>query len=314
VTDRPPHLRDVAMSFQHGALYPHMSVFDNIGFPLKVAGVEHHEIDRRVRAIARLLHVDHTLDRRPARLSGGERQRVAMGRALVRQPEVYLMDEPLSHLDTKLRIEMRSVIVALQRELGVTSVYVTHDQAEAMAMGDRVAVMRAGRVVQCGSPLDVFEHPVDLFVATFVGSPPMTVLCATVAMRDGLLGLRIGSQFLTWPGLRDEYPWLTEHDSLAVGIRPDALRVGVGRDQPGSTIEVSAGVVEDLGHECVVHTTLSADQVRADDGGTVVIRDSLATLAVTMPGRPTVDPYRPVCLAVATDRLHLFDLTTAARL
>ena len=309
VTAVPPRQRDVAMAFQGGALYPHMTVFDNIGFPLKVAGVEHHEIERRVRDVARLLHVDDTLDRRPSRLSGGQRQRVAMGRAIVRHPAVFLMDEPLSHLDSKLRVEMRSAIVSLQRGLGVTTVYVTHDQVEAMAMGDRVAVMRHGEVVQCGPPLELFERPADLFVATFLGSPPMAAVRGVVGERDGAAGLRIGSQFLRWPGLHDDHPQLRPRDTVAVGIRPHAATI-----EPEGCIEVSVGAVEDLGHEWTVHTVLVADGVRPVRGGTEVVADALATIPVTSHAPIEADPFRPVRLAVDTAAVHLFDLSTGAAL
>jgi multiple sugar transport system ATP-binding protein len=309
VTALPPRQRDVAMAFQGGALYPHMTVFDNIGFPLKVAGVEHHEIERRVRAVARLLHVDDTLDRRPSRLSGGQRQRVAMGRAIIRHPAVFLMDEPLSHLDSKLRVEMRSAIVSLQRGLGVTTVYVTHDQVEAMAMADRVAVMRDGVVVQCGPPLELFEHPADLFVATFLGSPPMAAVRGVIAERNGVAGLRIGSQFLRWPGLRDDHPQLCERDAVAVGIRPHGVSI-----DPDGCLEASIGAVEDVGHEIVVHAVMVADGVRPVRGGTAVSEDAVATLSVTAHQDVEVDAFRPVRLAVDTMSVHLFDLATGAAL
>jgi multiple sugar transport system ATP-binding protein len=309
VTAMPPRQRDVAMAFQGGALYPHMTVFDNIGFPLKVAGVEHHEIERRVRAVATLLHVDDTLGRRPSRLSGGQRQRVAMGRAIVRHPSVFLMDEPLAHLDSKLRVEMRSAIVSLQRGLGVTTVYVTHDQVEAMAMGDRVAVMRDGAVVQCGPPLELFEHPSDLFVAAFLGSPPMAAVRGVVAERGGVAGLRIGSQFLRWPGLHDDHPQLRERDAVAVGIRPHGVSI-----DPGGSLEASVGAVDDLGHELVVHAVIVADTVRPTPAGTAVSDDALATLSVTAHQDVEVDAFRPVRLGVDTARVHLFDLATGAAL
>ena len=313
VTDVPPRGRDVAMAFQGGALYPHLTVFDNIGFPLKVAGVEHHEIERRVTAVAELLRVDDTLDRRPSLLSGGQRQRVAMGRAIIRHPSVFLMDEPLSHLDSKLRVEMRSVIVALQRGLGVTTVYVTHDQVEAMAMGDRVAVMRGGRIVQCGAPMELFERPVDLFVASFLGDPPMAAVRGVVAERDGAAGLRVGSQFLRWPSLLDEFPQLRDRDAVAVGIRPHALSITAD-----GCIEASVAAVEDLGHERLVHTVLVADAVRpvgdALRPGVEVVDDALATLSVTVQEQVEVDHFRPVRLAVDTAGVHLFELATGATL
>ncbi len=314
ITGLSPQERDVAMTFQGGALYPNMTVAENIGFALKAAGVEHHEIDRRVAAVAGMLHVSDVLEQRPHRLSGGERQRVAMGRAIIRHPQVFLMDEPLSHLDTKLRVETRAAIVGLQRRLGVTTVFVTHDQAEAMAMADRVAVMRGGHVVQCDAPMELYEHPSDVFVATFIGSPPMCVLRAIVGVREQVPGLRLGSHWLPWPDLFARCPALTGDGppaAVALGIRQEALTV----DDDGPLM-VSVVAIEDLGHERLLHTNLVGEQVRAGPDGTVTVEDAVATVYVSVRGGTDadrgIDLWKPVRLAVDTSLLYLFDLSTGA--
>ena len=278
--DLPPRQRDIAMTFQGGALYPNMTVADNLGFSLKAAGVDHHEIDRRVADVAELLHVDDLLQQRPRRLSGGQRQRVAMGRAIIRHPRLFLMDEPLSHLDSRLRVETRSVIIALQRRLGVTTIYVTHDQVEAMAMADRVAVMRDGHVVQSGPPMELYRHPVDLFVATFLGTPPMSVVRADVVGRGGVPGLRIGGQWLPWPDLFEQHPSIAGRHpaAVAVGFRPEALCV----DDAGP-LAVNVAAIEDLGHERLLHLTLVAEPVRSGaNGGAEIADEAIAMLAVSV--------------------------------
>jgi ABC-type sugar transport system ATPase subunit len=308
VNDLTPRQRDIAMTFQGGALYPNMTVADNLGFSLKAAGVEHHEIDRRVGDVAELLHVDDLLEQRPRRLSGGQRQRVAMGRAIIRHPQLFLMDEPLSHLDSRLRVETRAVIIALQRRLGVTTIYVTHDQAEAMAMADRVAVMRDGRVLQSGAPMELYRHPVDLFVATFLGTPPMSVVRADVGERERTPGLRIGAQWLPWPDLFDQHPSIAgrHRATVAVGFRPEALAL----DDAGP-LAVNVAAIEELGHERLLHLALVAEPVRSGAHGGVEIADeAIAMLAVSVRAAATIDLWKPVHLAVDTSLLHLFDLAT----
>src|SRR5919202_634235 len=194
VNDRAPKDRDIAMVFQNYALYPHMTVRDNMGFALKLAKVDKAEIDKRVEEAARLLDLDQHLDRKPANLSGGQRQRVAMGRAIVRNPQAFLMDEPLSNLDAKLRVQMRAEIAKLQSDLGTTTIYVTHDQVEAMTMGHRVAVMRKGELQQVDEPQTLYDRPVNLFVGGFIGSPAMNMGEATVQRRNGGIAAKIGDQ------------------------------------------------------------------------------------------------------------------------
>ena len=215
VTDLPPKDRDIAMVFQNYALYPHMTVADNMGFALKMAGVPKADRDKRVLEAAHLLGLESFLTRKPKALSGGQRQRVAMGRAIVRQPQVFLMDEPLSNLDAKLRVSTRTQIAALQTRLGVTTVYVTHDQVEAMTMGDRVAVLKDGILQQVDSPLHLYDHPDNLFVAGFIGSPAMNLLSGKLV--DG--GIQLGDYVI--PIERDVLAKASGEDTLVVGIRPE---------------------------------------------------------------------------------------------
>jgi multiple sugar transport system ATP-binding protein len=242
VTMLPPRERDIAMVFQSYALYPHMTVAENIGFHLKIKRMPKPEIDQRVREAARLLDLDEYLNRKPAKLSGGQRQRVAMGRAIVRQPQVFLMDEPLSNLDAKLRVQTRTQIAALQRRLGVTTVYVTHDQVEAMTMGDRVAVLKDGILQQCATPRDLFTRPANTFVAGFIGSPAMNMLQCT-ATADGLA---YGS--LQLPLAPSQRSALTT-DQVTIGVRPEAMHIGT------EGLEATIVAVEELGSDSFVYCT-----------------------------------------------------------
>src|SRR5436190_15294331 len=232
VNDRAPKDRDIAMVFQNYALYPHMSVRDNMGFALKLARVDKAEIDRKVTNAAKTLDLEQHLDRKPANLSGGQRQRVAMGRAIVRDPKAFLMDEALSNPDAKLRVQMRTEVSRIQKRLGTTTVYVTHDQTEAMTLGDRVAVMRAGELQQVGSPRELYEHPKNIFVAGFIGSPAMNFMPARV---DGdlvhlpMADVRIGDEARLWLGSVDG------GETVIVGIRPESFEDAsfVGDDARG---------------------------------------------------------------------------------
>ena len=229
VTDLPPKDRDIAMVFQNYALYPHMTVGDNMGFALKMAGVPKTERQQRVQEAAHLLGLEDFLDRKPKALSGGQRQRVAMGRAIVRSPQVFLMDEPLSNLDAKLRVSTRTQIAALQTRLGVTTVYVTHDQVEAMTMGDRVAVLKDGLLQQCDTPLNLYDKPKNLFVAGFIGSPAMNLIEGDVA-EDGI---HIGDYVVPVP--RETLAKAGEEKRLTLGIRPENFTLGEGTDGSAST-------------------------------------------------------------------------------
>jgi multiple sugar transport system ATP-binding protein len=238
VTDADPKDRDVAMVFQNYALYPHMNVAQNMGFALKIAGTAKSEIRERVLDAARLLDLEPYLDRKPKDLSGGQRQRVAMGRAIVRRPQVFLMDEPLSNLDAKLRVQTRNQIARLQRRLGITTVYVTHDQVEAMTMGDRVAVLRDGVLQQCATPRELYRRPVNLFVAEFIGSPAMNLITVPVVSHSVALG--------DWsiPVPREIADTTAE---LVIGIRPEHLDVG------GTGVEMQIDVVEELGADAYLY-------------------------------------------------------------
>ena len=261
VTDLPPKDRDIAMVFQNYALYPHMTVADNMGFALKMAGVAKAERDQRVLDAAKLLGLEEFLARKPKALSGGQRQRVAMGRAIVRQPHVFLMDEPLSNLDAKLRVATRTQIAALQQRLGVTTVYVTHDQIEAMTMGDRVAVLKDGLLQQVDSPLTLYDAPVNLFVAGFIGSPAMNLMQGKIV--DG--GVLIGDYVV--PVSRDVLAKAGNDTEAIIGIRPENFGVA---DQ-GIAIDVN--VVEELGSDGYIYGTLAGhDDAEQITGQQIVAR------------------------------------------
>ena len=238
VTDADPKDRDVAMVFQNYALYPHMSAAQNMGFALKIAGISKSEIRERVSNAARLLDLEPYLDRKPKDLSGGQRQRVAMGRAIVRRPQVFLMDEPLSNLDAKLRVQTRNQIAGLQRRLGITTVYVTHDQVEAMTMGDRVAVLRDGVLQQCAAPRELYRRPVNLFVAEFIGSPAMNLVTLPVVNHCVALG--------DW-SIQVPREITDTTAELVIGIRPEHLDVG------GTGVEMQIDVVEELGADAYLY-------------------------------------------------------------
>jgi multiple sugar transport system ATP-binding protein len=238
VTDDDPKDRDVAMVFQNYALYPHMTVAQNMGFALKIAGLPKSEIRQRVLDAARLLDLEPYLDRKPKDLSGGQRQRVAMGRAIVRRPQVFLMDEPLSNLDAKLRVQTRNQIAGLQRRLGTTTVYVTHDQVEAMTMGDRVAVLRDGILQQCAAPRELYRNPANMFVAEFIGSPAMNLLTVPVVDRRVALG--------DW-SIPLPHEIGSAAEEIVVGVRPEHLEIG------GTGIEMQIDVVEELGADAYLY-------------------------------------------------------------
>jgi multiple sugar transport system ATP-binding protein len=325
VTHLAPKDRDIAMVFQSYALYPHMTVRRNIGYPLRLARTPKDEIDRRVEETAELLQLTDELERRPAQLSGGQRQRVAMGRAIVRHPQAFLMDEPLSNLDAKLRVEMRAEIARLQRELAVTTVYVTHDQVEAMTMGTRVAVLQRGRLQQVDTPQRLYDEPDNLFVATFIGSPAMNLFPGRIEAAEGAgvdgLTLRSGQHRLALdPATLAAHPGLPRlvGQPVVIGIRPEgladvALEPGAPADQ---VIEATVDLVESLGAELVVHVTVSDPMAPADGDSDawrqVVARRGRAVARLTT--RSRLSPGDVVKLAVDTTRLHLFDAETGASL
>jgi multiple sugar transport system ATP-binding protein len=260
VNQKAPRDRDVAMVFQNYALYPHMTVRENMGFALKLRGVDQQEIDRKVEEAARILDLTQHLDRKPAQLSGGQRQRVAMGRAIVRDPKAFLMDEPLSNLDAKLRVQMRTEVSRIQSRLGTTTIYVTHDQTEAMTLGDRVAVMRTGALQQVGSPMELYNEPKNLFVAGFIGSPSMNFMPAQLegdSVKLPMATLRLPQQ------LRERLGERSAGGALIAGIRPenfeDAALVGDARDR-GTTFRAKIEVLESLGSELYAHFRVASDE------------------------------------------------------
>jgi multiple sugar transport system ATP-binding protein len=332
VTDLAPKDRDVAMVFQSYALYPHMTVRRNIGYPLRLAKVAKPDLERRVAEVAALLQLDEVLDRRPSQLSGGQRQRVAMGRALVREPQAFLMDEPLSNLDAKLRVEMRAEIARLQRTLGVTSLYVTHDQVEAMTMGTRVAVLDKGRLQQVDTPQRIYDAPRNLFVATFMGSPAMNLFPGRVVRADGDDGglvVDLGAQRLPLDApVVEAHPGLAERvgQRVIVGIRPEAFDdVGVEPEVPGDRVlEATVDLVESLGAELMVHVAVTGvTGVSGGDAGGEPADDAEHWTAVAGRGgravarlstRSRVRPGDAVKLAIDPSGLHLFDSTSGVSL
>ena len=308
VNDLEPKDRDIAMVFQSYALYPHLTVRDNIAFALKLRKMPKEEINRRVDEAARILELTAELDRRPGQLSGGQRQRVAMGRAIVRQPQAFLMDEPLSNLDAKLRVQMRAEISKLQRTLGITTVYVTHDQIEAMTMGDRVAVLSRGELQQVDTPQNLYDRPDNIFVATFIGSPQMNMARATYRISDGGGSLQLGPTTLQLPpSVAASRPSLAGYDGreIALGIRPEHLAdVALATDaEDQQTISGLVDVREGLGSEVLLHFTADASPVTASDhpGVPMVARVAPAT---------SLRPGDTATLSVRVDEIHLFDLET----
>jgi multiple sugar transport system ATP-binding protein len=292
VTYLPPKDRDVAMVFQNYALYPHMTVADNMGFALKIASVPKADIARRVLEAAKLLDLEPYLQRKPKALSGGQRQRVAMGRAIVREPQVFLMDEPLSNLDAKLRVQTRTQIAALQRRLGTTTVYVTHDQIEAMTMGDRVAVLKDGLLQQVDTPRQMYDHPNNVFVAGFIGSPQMNLVEGTLA--DG--GVTVGGALVPLERSVLDDAAKEGAKSVTIGFRPEDLTIGT----EGIPVEVI--VVEELGADAYVY-----GQIPMPDGKNVDV-------IVRADGRTPPAKGETIHVLVAADQSHVFSAVTGDRL
>jgi multiple sugar transport system ATP-binding protein len=329
VNDVVPTERDIAMVFQNYALYPHMSVFDNIAFPLRQQKVKKAAVRERVAEAARLLNIEELLERKPRELSGGQRQRVAIGRALVRRPKAFLMDEPLSNLDAKLRVQMRAEIARIQRDLQVTTIYVTHDQSEAMTLGDRVCVLSRGVLQQVDRPQVLYERPVNLFVAGFIGSPAMNLVDAELVERDGGLAVAFGPHELDVPGsLSAGRPRLKDHVGrhVALGIRPEDIAGVAGSDVPaGSRLDVTVDIREDMGSEVFLHFAIDAPPVVTEALMEVVGGEALAAADVQthhrgspfvarVPRGTAAREGEPARLVVETERLHFFDLATGEAL
>jgi multiple sugar transport system ATP-binding protein len=289
VNNVAPMSRDVAMVFQSYALYPHMTVFDNLAFGLRNHRVPKAEIRRRVEEAAKMLDLDPLLKRKPKQLSGGQRQRVALGRAIVREPSVFLMDEPLSNLDAALRVATRAEILTLHQRVGTTTIYVTHDQIEAMTMGDRIAVMRAGVLQQAGSPEELYTRPVNLFVARFIGSPAMNIVPVETASENGSAALRSGDLVLRVPErFADEAA--SGGRRLVVGLRPEHFEIGTANAADAARLAAVVSVVEYLGDEQLVH-------LRAGD----------VDLVAKLPVEPRLSPGTGVELSVPLEQVYLFD-------
>ena len=314
VTDLAPRHRDIAMVFQSYALYPHMSVRQNLGYGLRVRRMPKAEVRARVDEIAALLGLTDLLERKPAQLSGGQRQRVAMGRAIVRQPQAFLMDEPLSNLDAKLRVGMRASLAQLHQQLGVTTVYVTHDQVEAMTLGQRVAVMRDGLILQVDTPQVLYEQPRDLFVAGFIGSPAMNLVEATIADGD----VRLGQ--LTVKLDPSRRPEGLESGPVILGIRPETFEDASFAPAELPTIEVEVVVLEELGSDAHVFfrvhaTRIAAETLGEDEDSTAdLVTDRGSLLNARVDARTTARVGSPVRLAVDPSRFHFFDAVSGASL
>jgi multiple sugar transport system ATP-binding protein len=324
VNDLPPRDRDVAMVFQDYALYPHMTVFENLGFALKIRKMPKDAIAERVRRTAAILGIRELLERRPKSLSGGQRQRVAMGRAIVREPRAFLMDEPLSNLDAKLRVQMRAEIRRIQTELGTTTIFVTHDQTEAMTMGDRVAVMRRGVLQQVETPQAMYDRPTNLFVAGFIGSPAMNLVEAALVRTDGRVFARFGSTELVMDdAFVEAHPEIKRYEGgrVVLGIRPETIEHErfAGLDPDGRRLNATVDLRESLGSEALVHFRVDAPPVVTEDTVELVkdredtddidevIEEHASVFVAKIDPRADARLGQTVPLVVDTSRLHVFD-------
>jgi multiple sugar transport system ATP-binding protein len=320
VNDLAPPDRDIAMVFQTYALYPHMTVYENMAFGLKLHGLSKREIEPRVLSAAKMLELDDLLKRKPAQLSGGQRQRVAMGRAIVREPAAYLMDEPLSNLDAKLRVEMRTYLAALHQRLRTTTLYVTHDQTEAMTMGDRVAVMRNGRLQQVDVPQVLYDRPANTFVAGFIGSPAMNLLRARLGGDDGALSVELGEVLFPLPrSVLTRRPGLAGHvgQEIVVGIRPEDIEdAALLPSANGASLPVRVTLAEALGAEVIAHFPLggSVEPVTAGIASETPpleqVEDAGPLLTARLSPRSAARTGQPLRVAVDVERLHFFDPET----
>jgi multiple sugar transport system ATP-binding protein len=332
VNDVPPMDRNIAMVFQSYALYPHMTVYENMAFGLKLHGMKKREIEPRVRSTAAMLAIDDLLERKPGQLSGGQRQRVAMGRAIVREPDAFLMDEPLSNLDAKLRVEMRAYLATLHQRLKTTTIYVTHDQTEAMTMGDRVAVMHDGYLQQVDVPQALYEHPVNAFVAGFIGSPSMNLVHSQLTERDGALYAAFGPASLRIPdNVLATRPALRGYAGKAViaGIRPEDIEDAALVASPnGATLDVEISLAEPMGAEVIAHFPIAAEPLvsatahalaSGDDEGhedaaalTLLAADSRGDALITARMNPRCGARtgEPLRIVLDAERMHFFDPDT----
>ena len=320
VNDVAPKDRDIAMVFQNYALYPHMSVFDNMAFSLKLRKLPKDEIDQKVKDAAKTLEISELLDRKPKALSGGQRQRVAMGRAIVRNPQAFLMDEPLSNLDAKLRVQMRAELGQLHTQLQTTTLYVTHDQVEAMTMGDRVAVIRKGELQQIDTPREIYLNPKNIFVAGFIGSPSMNFVYANVGVNKNSIKLNVGNDHIDYKGDKLEKLKAFENKEIVMGIRPEAFEDGnyANTSEYSESIKVSVSLLEQLGSDSYIHfykdikpvQTEAIEEILADEGEDIsVLGDNTKFIARINPNSTVVEGEE-IELKIDPSKLHFFDPET----
>ena len=320
VNDVAPKDRDIAMVFQNYALYPHMSVFDNMAFSLKLRKLPKDEIDQKVKDAAKTLEISELLDRKPKALSGGQRQRVAMGRAIVRNPQAFLMDEPLSNLDAKLRVQMRAELGQLHTQLQTTTLYVTHDQVEAMTMGDRVAVIRKGELQQIDTPREIYLNPRNIFVAGFIGSPSMNFVYAKVSVNKNSIKLNFGNDHIDYKGDKLEKLKAFENKEIVMGIRPEAFEDGnyANTSEYSESIKVSVSLLEQLGSDSYIHfykdikpvQTEAIEEILADEGEDIsVLGDNTKFIARINPNSTVVEGEE-IELKIDPSKLHFFDPET----
>ena len=321
VNDVAPKDRDIAMVFQNYALYPHMSVFDNMAFSLKLRKLPKDEIDKKVKDAAKTLEISELLDRKPKALSGGQRQRVAMGRAIVRNPQAFLMDEPLSNLDAKLRVQMRAELGQLHTQLQTTTLYVTHDQVEAMTMGDRVAVIRKGELQQIDTPREIYLNPRNIFVAGFIGSPSMNFVYADVGVKNGSIELSFGNDQIDYNGKKLDELKAFENKEIVMGIRPEAFEDGnyANESEFSESIKVSVSLLEQLGSDSYIHfykdikpvQTEAIEEILADDGEDISILGDNTKFIARINPNSTVVEGEEIELKIDPSKLHFFNPDTA---
>ena len=317
VNEVAPKDRDIAMVFQNYALYPHMSVFDNMAFSLKLRKLPKNEIEKKVKDAAKTLEIGELLDRKPKALSGGQRQRVAMGRAIVRNPQAFLMDEPLSNLDAKLRVQMRAELGQLHTQLQTTTLYVTHDQVEAMTMGDRVAVIRKGELQQIDTPREIYSNPKNIFVAGFIGSPSMNFVYAKIKSKDDVIELTFGDNQITYKDEKKEKLKSFENKEIVLGIRPEAFEDGHFANQSdySESIKVKVSLLEQLGSDSYVHfykdikpvQTEAIEEILADEGEDITVLGDKTKFIARINPNSTVTEGEEIELKINPSKLHFFD-------
>ena len=320
VNDVAPKDRDIAMVFQNYALYPHMSVFDNMAFSLKLRKLPKDEIDKKVKDAAKTLEISELLDRKPKALSGGQRQRVAMGRAIVRNPQAFLMDEPLSNLDAKLRVQMRAELGQLHTQLQTTTLYVTHDQVEAMTMGDRVAVIRKGELQQIDTPREIYLNPRNIFVAGFIGSPSMNFVYANIGVKNSSIQLSFGNDQIDYNGEKLDELKAFENKEIVMGIRPEAFEDGnyANESEFSESIKVSVSLLEQLGSDSYIHfykdikpvQTEAIEEILADDGEDISILGDNTKFIARINPNSTVAEGEEIELKIDPSKLHFFNPDT----